>query len=94
MTPTDYRPQRGSKSGALILERAGTPMKGTHIERRQRFWDDYHKRKNAELLAIAKASQPGWLYAIKEFDARENEAMKQWLRVNAVRLFRLRKVEP
>ena len=91
LTPENYRPNRGSVSGALTLERAGKPMKGTHIERRQRYWKDWHARRAAAELAAMQAATPPWLLPLREFDRRENEAMRAWLRLNAVRLFRLRR---
>jgi len=71
----------------------GDPMKGTHMERRDKYNAEWHRKKRAAELEVAKASQPPWLYAIREFDARENEQMRDWLRCNAKRLFRLRKVD-
>lgn len=70
--------------------RVGDPMKGTHIERREDYNRDWFKRKRAAELAAAKASQPAWLWALRQFDARETEAMRTWLRSNWT-LFRLRK---
>lgn len=68
----------------LVLRNAkGTPTKRVHAERRERVWNESRRLRAAQDLADAKAAAPAALIALRDFDRREWEATRDWLRAHA-----------
>lgn len=70
----------GSRSSAERASREGTPTKRVHAERQNVLTQRRLKRLDA--ARIAPLQTPAAVQAIRDFDMREHEAMRAWLREN------------
>lgn len=92
--PVGYPRSRLSFSMRRQLEQEGKPMKQGHYSRQLAWYRIKNRRLAGERDRARREAippQPPWLRPLREFDAREVEQMRQWLRENHA-LFRLRRV--
>jgi hypothetical protein len=90
LDPENYQPSRFTRSGRAILDKVGKDMVRVHLERSQAYEAAQRVLRRKRELEHAKATQPPWLMALRQFDLDEREAMRQWLRAN-YRMFGLRR---
>ena len=67
----------------------GTPTKRPHNDRMNRLTDVQRARRRRQRLQTGIASTPAALFALRDFDRREHERLKAWLKENWS-IFRLR----